>query len=182
MLPSSLQKFASTFEKNIIEGLDPSQRGYQTNNKFPSAPPLMHDGRAITASWQPHSTENKKILEDNNIRSNWEYRQYLTKNAESVMHSNMLASSNDTGYNFKPTDLVSIQSNKITYKVNGPHLYSSALDGTKPLGHSLSDLKANYLSREELHARQVSPVITQDQLLQDRFKPKPENKKQVHFE
>ena len=97
------------------------------------------------------------------------------------MHSNMLASSNDTGYNFKPTDLVSIQSNKITYKVNSPHLYSSTLDGSKPLGHSLSDLKANYLSREELQARQVSPVITQDQLLQDRFNPKPKDGKKVHF-
>ena len=173
MLPSNLQKFASTFEKNVIEGLDPSQRGYQTNNKYPNAPPLMHDGRAITASWQPHSTENKKLLEDNNIQSNWEYRQYLTKNADVVMHKNMLASSNDTGYNYKPTDLVSIQSNKITYKVNGPHLYSSSLDNTKPIGHSLSDLKTNYLSREELQARQISPVITQDQLLQNKFQPKP---------
>ena len=180
MLPSSLVNFASSVEKNIQETLDPSKRGYQSNNKYPGHPPLMHDGRAITAAWQPHSTENKKILEDNNIRSNWQYRQYLTKNADTIMHSNFLASSNDTGYIYKPTDLQSIQSNKVTYKVNSPYLYSSTLDSHKSVGHSLSDLKANYLTREELQARQVSPVITQDQLLQNKFQPKPQKK--VHFQ
>ena len=180
MLPSSLVNFASSVEKNIQETLDPSKRGYQSNNKYPGHPPLMHDGRAITAAWQPHSSENKKILEDNNIRSNWQYRQYLTKNADTIMHSNFLASSNDTGYIYKPTDLQSIQSNKVTYKVNSPYLYSSTLDSHKPVGHSLSDLKANYLTREELQARQVSPVITQDQLLQNKFQPKPQKK--VHFQ
>ena len=93
-------------------------------------------------------------------------------------HSNFLASSNDCGYVYKPTDLQSIQTNQISYKVNSPYLYSSTLDGNKPVGHSLSDLKANYLSREELQARQVSPVITQDQLLQNRFQPKPQKKVQ----
>jgi hypothetical protein len=178
MLPSSLVNFASTVERDIQVTLDPSKRGYQTNNKYPEYPPIMHDGRAITAAWQPHSTENKKILEDNGIHSNWQYRQYLTKNAETVMHSNFLAASNDCGYVYKPTDLQSIQSNQISYKVNSPYLYSSTLDGSKPLGHSLSDLKANYLSREELQARQVSPVVTQDQLLQNRFQPKPQKKVQ----
>ena len=34
MLPSSLVNFASSVEKNIQETLDPSKRGYQSNNKY----------------------------------------------------------------------------------------------------------------------------------------------------
>jgi hypothetical protein len=43
-------------------------------------------------------------------------------------------------------------------------MFSSILDNEKPLGFTGGDLKDNYLSREQLYARKVSPVITQEKL------------------
>ena len=148
----------------IKETIPQSERGYHTNNKYPNVPPLMNDGRAITAAWQPHATENAKIKEDNQIKSNWQYRRYLTKNAGDVMKSNFLASSNDTGYNYRPVDVPSIQSNIVSQK-NTPYKFESLLDNTQPFGHTTSDLKAKYLTREQLYSRKISPVVTQENLI-----------------
>lgn len=158
----------------IKETVPQSERGYHTNNKYPNVPPLMHDGRAITAAWQPHATENAKIIEDNNIKSNWQYRRYLTKNAKDVMKSNFLASSNDTGYNYRPVDVPSIQSNIVSQK-NAPHKFSSLLDNAQPFGYATSDLKETYLTREQLYSRKISPVITQENLIKKQVKPNDNN-------
>ena len=43
--------------------------------------------------------------------------------------------------------------------MKSPHTFSSVLDNSMPLGHISSDLKTNYLTREQLYARKVSPVV-----------------------
>lgn len=162
----------------IKETIPQSERGYHTNNKYPNVPPLMNDGRSITASWQPDATQNKKLLEDNNIKSNWEYRRYLTKNAPEIMKSNFLSSSNDNGYNSRPVDLPSIQSNQINQKMKSPHAFSSVLDNSMTLGQTTSDLKSNYLTKEQLYARKVSPVVTQENFIKKQVMPENNEKKQ----
>jgi len=148
----------------IKETVPSSSRGYYTNNKYPDFPPLMSDGRAVTASWQHDAVTNKKIVADNNIQSNWQYRNHLTKNAISIMEQNFREASNDTGYHSRMVSAPSIQSNQVT-GFSTPLLYASVNDNSKTLGHTTSDLKNNYLSREELQNRQISPVITQEQLI-----------------
>jgi hypothetical protein len=155
----------------IKETVPQSERGYNTNNKYPGMPPLMNDGRSITASWQPNATENTKIIEDNKITSNWQYRKYLTNNANDVMKSNFLASSNDNGYNTRPIDIPNIQSNQISQKMKTPHTFSSVLDNTEPFGFTNSDLKESYLTREQLYARKVSPVVTQENFIKKTVRP-----------
>ena len=91
----------------IKETVPMSKRGYTTNNKYPEFPPLMSDGRAITASWQPEASVNQDLIEHNGIKSNWEYRKYLTHNAKEVMEYNFRESSNDTGYYKRPIDIPS---------------------------------------------------------------------------
>lgn len=85
-------------DKNII----PNQYlGYSTNNVYPSFPPLMSDGRAVIASWQPEATINESLIKANGIKSNWEYRQFLQNNAVSIMKRNYIDSANDIGYYIK---------------------------------------------------------------------------------
>jgi hypothetical protein len=148
----------------IKETVPQSERGYNTNNKYPQFPPLMNDGRAITASWQHDAVTNAKLIEENKIRSNWEYRKYLTKNAAEVMEQNFRESSNDLGYTNRFATAPNIQSNQVS-AMSSPHMYASIHDNQPTLGHVTSDLKTNYLSREDLQSRTFSPVITQDQFI-----------------
>ena len=46
-----------------------------------------------------------------------------------------------------------------------PYLYANYMDSTPVLGVDQSDLKQNYLSREQLNSRKIAPAITQEQLL-----------------
>jgi hypothetical protein len=149
----------------IKETIPPSSLGYHTNNKYSKFPPLMSDGRAIVASWQPESTINAELIETNKIKSNWEYRQYLQKNAKQIMEYNFQESATDNGYYKRPIDIPSIQSNVVNGPHKVPYLFKSSLDNTRPFGYASSDLKQMYLSREQLESRKISPVITQDKLL-----------------
>ena len=150
-----------------IDHLPKSAQGYSTNNKYPDFPPLMSDGRSMLASWQPEAEANSAILQRNGIQSNWEYRQFLTNNAPEIMRRNIVESATDVGYyernstevsepNFKPISATS---------VSRPFLYSSFLEPESHLGNVVSDLKTGYLSREQLQAKQIAPVITQEEFL-----------------
>jgi hypothetical protein len=44
-------------------------------------------------------------------------------------------------------------------------VFASVLDNSQPFGYETSDLKNYYLSRHQLQARMISPVITQNELL-----------------
>lgn len=142
-----------------------SYDGYSTNNQYSEFPPMMSDSRSIVSSWQTETHMNKELKKENNIKSNWEYRQYLTKNAQRIMNKEFDESANDTGYNMKSTQKPNIQSNEVTGFSNYPYSFKSVLDETKPTGYVESDLKTHYLTREQLQSRQISPVITQDELL-----------------
>ena len=54
------------------------------NNFHPDFPALMSDGRPFS-NWQPTAVLNDQIRARENIKTNWEYRQYLQKNATSIM-------------------------------------------------------------------------------------------------
>jgi hypothetical protein len=156
----------------IKETVPQSERGYRTNNKYPHFPPLMNDGRSITATWQHDAVANAKLIEENQIRSNWEYRRFLTKNAAGVMEQNFRESSNDLGYNSRFTAAPNIQSNQFV-GASSPALYTSVQDNQSVLGRTISDLKTNYLTREDLQSRKFSPVITQDQFIKSMGAEKP---------
>jgi hypothetical protein len=151
----------------IKETIPQSSLGYATNNKYPGFPPLMSDGRSITTSWQPEAVINDDLIQSNNLRSNWQYRKYLINNAKDIMEYNFRESSNDVGYYKRPIDLPNMQSNKVTNMNGAPYNFNSVLDNTKPFGYQTSDLKEMYLSREQLDARKISPVITQSDLIQN---------------
>jgi len=148
----------------IKETVPKSSLGYNTNNKYPEFPPLMSDGRSIVASYQPESSINNEILKINNIKSNWEYRNYLVENAKQIMETNFRESCNDTGYFVKQYEVPF--SNEVVKDTNNPpfHYNKDNLD-QKPFGYASSDLKDLYLSREQLNDKKFSDPITQHELL-----------------
>jgi len=163
----------------IKETIPKSSLGYGTNNKYPDFPPLMTDGRSVIGSWQPESTENANLIESNGIKTNWQYRQFLMKNAQQIQEYNFRETCNDVGYFKRPIDLPSIQSNAVSgqglkspttnlvddhrssdkFGHSVPFTFGSILDNTKPTGYQESDLKSIYLSREQLDARRIAPIV-----------------------
>jgi hypothetical protein len=133
-----------------------------SNNIHFNFPPIMSDGRNF-ANWQPGASLSEKVRKDAGITTNWQYRKYLTENADSIIKYNQFSSSEDcSGGN-------SIYSNGEEKLSNSPFVYKSALDNSRPYGYENSDLKNSYLSKFQLEARMVTPVFTQAQLLQQGF-------------
>ena len=62
-----------------------------SNNIHFGYPPIMNDGRNY-ASWQPGAVINEQIRKDENITTNWQYRKYLTDNADSIIKYYQLVS------------------------------------------------------------------------------------------
>lgn len=132
--------------------------GYQTHNLYKDYPPMMSDGRVIVASWQPEAVVNNNLVKMAGVTSNWQYRQYLTHNANSIIIQNLAETMNDIGYIARYG-----QAPETPYIP--PYTYKSYLDKTNVFGYEQSDLKDLYFSKEELNARKVAPSITQDQLI-----------------
>jgi len=123
-----------------------------SNNIHFDFPPIMQDGRNYS-SWQPEAVVNDNIRKQENIKSNWEYRKFLTNNAMQIMKYNNQEACNDLG-------LPSHIENNNNLSTNVPFLYKSVMDTNKPgYGYCNSNLKSPYLSREQLQSRMVSPSI-----------------------
>jgi len=57
------------------------------NNVYSQLPARMDDGRNYTI-WDPAAVINEKIRQQENIKTNREYREYLQNNALSIMKIN----------------------------------------------------------------------------------------------
>ena len=104
------------------------------NNKYLGFPPLMSDGRSVTASYQPEAVLNNELIKTNNIQSNWQYRKFLTENSKQIMEYNFREASNDAGY-FKRYSGVPINNLEKMYQTNTPYLFDSVMDDNKPFGY-----------------------------------------------
>lgn len=131
-----------------------------SNNIHPDFPPIMHDGRNY-ANWQPGSVINDTIKKEANIQTNWEYRRFLSANADNIIKINQLSACGDCCANTAQYGVGTNSSNS-----NSPYLYKSCLDNSEKFGYETSDLKNLYLNDYSLQARMVTPVFSQSQLLQ----------------
>lgn len=147
--------------EHAYPSLPNTNNGYQTNNQYSKFPPLMEDGRTVLASWQPEAAVNESILRREGIQSNWQYRKYLTKNGDELRENMYHEALNDVGFTIR-NENKSIDSASF----GTPMLYGSLLEPVSHKGASLSDLKDNYLTREQLQSKMIVPEITQEQLIQ----------------
>ena len=148
-----------------------------SNNIHFDFPPIMDDGRNF-ASWQPGGALNAAIRKRENITTNWQYRRYLTENADSIIRYNQLEACDqccscparyETAPSNSPTSEVHTATENTTPQTT-PFLYKSCVEDTMPYGYQNSDLKNIYLSENQLQSRMVTPVLTQDQLLKGQYK------------
>ncbi len=124
-----------------------------SNNIHFDFPPIMADGRTYS-SWQPEAVINQRIQKKENIKTNWDYRQYLTNNALQAMKYNTMEACYDLG-------LPSHSQTKKTPSSNVPYQFTSTFDTSMPgFGYNNSDLKKLYLTKEQLNARLIAPSIS----------------------
>jgi hypothetical protein len=151
------------------EDFPASARGYTTNNVYSGFPPILSDGRALIGAWQPESLENDALIHAAGIQSNWDSRQSLPKNAESVVRRNFVESANDCGFYDRGVFAKATEQGAFgplqAHASTAPAVYKSVFEPEHSYGYAPSDLKQAYLSREQLAAKQQSMVITQDELL-----------------
>ena len=123
------------------------------NNTYYTMEPQQKFQGANYSSWQPEALINNKILVDTGINSNWKYRQYIQKNANQIMKYNTMESIYASGNN-----PYTILNNTPTNK--SPYLYSSIYDTNNPTyGFRNSDLKQDYMSKQQIQARMIAPSI-----------------------
>ena len=120
------------------------------NNKYDNFHPIMSDGRNLS-NWETSSNISNNIKKTNNIKSNWEYRNYLMNNADSIIKTNQIEACGECCSN-------NMFNNSKTDNYT-PYLYSSCSDKSKPYGYETSDLKNMYVSRQELQSKYVTPTI-----------------------
>lgn len=128
------------------------------NNIHFDFPPIMSDGRNF-ANWQPGGKINKTLRKENNIRSNNDYRRFLTNNADQIIQLNQQSAVNYIG----------TTCNKSNSSPNQPFIFKSCLDNSVPFGYENSDLKNIYLSRQQLQCRMLAPILSQEQYLQQQI-------------
>jgi len=129
-----------------------------SHNVYFDFPPVMADGRNFSG-WQPGNAVNEAIRRSENITTNWDYRRYLTTNADQIMTINRIDAVNASGHGSFEVNAYEREQRNV------PFMYASVMDTREPFGYVQSDLKDVYLSRDALQARMIAPEITQEQVL-----------------
>jgi hypothetical protein len=123
-----------------------------SNNVEFNFPPLMADGRNWS-QWSPDAVVNERIQMKEGIQTNWGYRQFLQNNGVQIMNYNNEEACYTLGLD------PHVNSGK-TPSDNVPFKFKGIFDTSKPgFGYCNSDLKNPYLSREQLNARLVAPIV-----------------------
>ena len=105
------------------------------------------------SGWQPDATINNKIHVESGITSNWKYRQYIQNNANHIMKYNTMEYIYSSGNN--PYAITDNVSNTTPYK------FSSLYDPSSPNnGANNSDLKQDFLRKQQMNARMIAPSIS----------------------
>ena len=145
---------------SMKDTMPPSSLGYHSNNKYDGFPPIMSDGRTITASYQPEAVLNNHLVKEIGVETNWQYRQYLMKNSKEIIQYNRLQCATDSGY-FKRygDEELTAYSTPIMVSTDSPKKNDS-------------DLKQVYLSREQLQSRMIAPELSQEELYKSKLSKK----------
>lgn len=105
----------------------------------------MEDGRTFT-SYITDSVNTMIMKQENGIKNNEEYRQFLNRNADRIMKQNKVMFESQS-YVYESPDNTSLKND------NTPYLFTGINDKSKPNGYETNAVKNQYLSREQLNAK-----------------------------
>ena len=124
-----------------------------SNNIHFDFPPLMSDSR-IFSNYESSNLNDKKIKENVNIKNNFQYRQYLQKNADSIIKKNQENAC------FECSTCNYLNNTKTNINTNtSPYIFNSTSSKDQPFGYEDSDLKNLYLSKQKLNSVLNMPRI-----------------------
>lgn len=104
-------------------------------------------------SWQPQAITNTKIHADSGITSNWKYRQYLQNNAKNIMKYNSNEYINASGNN----SYTLVNNHPVQQR---PYIFGSLYNDNQPsITGQMSDLKQNFIQKQQMQARMIAPSI-----------------------
>jgi hypothetical protein len=103
------------------------------------------------SSWQPDAIINNKIHVESGITSNWKYRQYIQNNANHIMKYDTMEYIYASGNNPYMVDNRAIQSRGEPYRFTS--LHEPCYD------FNSSDLKQDFLKKQQMSARMISPAF-----------------------
>jgi len=120
------------------------------NTQYYTITPL---GNSDYYSWQPQGTTNAKLVAQEGLTSNWKYRQYMQKNAKEIMKYDTNEYFQASGNN--PYTLLNNQSVQ-----QNPYIFGSLYnDQQPPIVGQMSDLKQQFIQKQQMQARMISPSI-----------------------
>ena len=123
------------------------------NNTYYTITPQQEFQAKANSVSQIYNPTNQEIQSNSGINSNWDYREYMQKNANQIMKYNTMQSIYTSGNN--PYTVLNTNPTN-----NTPHLYNSVHDNKNPLyGFRNSDLKQDYTKKEQIKSRMISPSI-----------------------
>jgi hypothetical protein len=103
--------------------------------------------------YQAESVVNTNIQNNDGIKSNWTYRQYLQNNANDIMKYNTYQAIYTSGNN----PYASLNRNEANQT---PFLYASTHDNRiSKVSHPNTDLRQSYLQNEQFKSKMISPSI-----------------------
>ena len=126
-----------------------------SNNIHFNTPPLMSDGREFS-NYDPSCKANTQLRDSLGIKNNYDYRQWLINNGNSVAQKNRDSACNECQQCIK-------------FAAQAPatqkYLFKGCADNSRPYGYEDSDLKNLYFTRQALQSRLRAPIMTQEQIL-----------------
>lgn len=105
--------------------------------------------------YESDSKITEKIMKQNGIQSNEEYRKFLMNNAEKIMKVNNVTYS-EQSFAYVPNNDPDHFFMNLPRTDNIPHLYDSESDIAHKYGYETNIAKSKYLSRHNLNARKTN--------------------------
>lgn len=124
------------------------------NNKYSNFAPLMSDSRLFTL-YDPYYENNDKFMEEHKIENNFDYRQYLIRNADKIIEDNQKTVCNQVGVCRFSTEPYTQRNPE------GKYLYKGHSDKTQPYGYEPSDMKNSYIEKSARKSRMAAPIMSQ---------------------
>jgi len=99
-----------------------------SNNKYFKCPANISDSRGVNTDFKGNGYNNLKIINNNNIKTSYQYRQELQKNGKNIVIQKPFGCEN----NNVPHGVINIDTNIMLSNVNNDSSYKSVFKNVKP--------------------------------------------------